>query len=175
MILSKAKAKLCLHVSGTFTLMQALLCFFTSVASFHYLSFSTWNKTNQPLLPKAPGSTSRYPSLFRFLCCISLQLHGECDFPLKFPCCLALYWLSPIVVYYQQIWQVHSWFLCCSRCWLETERSLVNLSPLLPFSPASTACILMWIFGGGLIHSRGYFTPQNTRGHILSVLSRVTA
>lgn len=91
--------------------------------------FTTWNKTKQPSLPKAPGFTSRYPSLFPFLCRVSLQLHGECGFPLKFPCCLALYWLSPIVVYHQQIWQVHSWFLHCSSCCWVTKRGIIEPSP----------------------------------------------
>ena len=91
--------------------------------------FTTWNKTKQPPLPKAPGFTSRYPFLFPFLCHVSLQLRGECGFPLKFPCCLALCWLSPIVVYHQRIWQAHSWCLHCSHCWLEAKKGLIEPSP----------------------------------------------
>lgn len=91
-------------------------------------------KPNTPL-PAAPGLPSRHPSLFPFLCHVSLQLHSQCGFPLKFPCCLALYWLSPILVYHQHIWQVHSLFLPCSCCWLENKRGFIEPSPL--YSPAS--------------------------------------
>lgn len=105
-------------------------------------------KPNTPL-PTAPGLPSRHPSLSPFLCHVSLQLHGECGFPLKFPCCLALYWLSPIVVYHQHIWQVHSWFLPCRCCWLENKRGFIEPSPCTHLLPCSHSA-LSSSFGGGL-------------------------
>lgn len=144
------------------------LCFFTNAASCHYLSFYNLKQSTQPPLPKAPGFLSRYP-LFPSLCHVSLQLHGECGFPLKFPCCLALYWLSPIVVYHQQIWQDHSWFLHCSHCWLETKRGLIEPSP--SSLPAPTAQFLSIPFGAMGSHPQfvfligfGYFIPKMRGG-----------
>lgn len=121
------------------------------------ITFTTWNKPNQPPLPKAPGFTSRSLSLLPFCCRVPLQLHGECGFPLKFSCCLALYWLSPLVVYHQQIWQVHSWFLHCSRCWLETKRGLIEPFPSthLLHSPYSHGFFWRWSLPGfWLLHPK---------------------
>lgn len=126
--------------------------------------FTTWNKTKQPSLPKAPGFTSRYPSLFPFLCRVSLQLHGECGFPLKFPCCLALYWLSPIVVYHQQIWQVHSWFLHCSSCCWVTKRGIIEPSPSTYLLTCSYSLYSQKFFWRGFLPQFWLLHPQNNWG-----------
>lgn len=112
------------------------------------IPFTMWSKTQHPP-PHSPRSPQQASFPFPFLCHVSLQLHGECGFPLKFPLCLALYWLSPIVVYHQHIWQVHSWLLPCSCCWLENKRGFIEPSLCTHLLPCSHS-ILSVFLGGGL-------------------------
>lgn len=107
---------------------------------------TAWSKTKHPPShsPKSPQQAS-FPSPF------SLPRFTPITrgFPLKFPHCLALYWLSPIVVYHQHIWQIHSWFLPCTCCWLENKRGFIEPSLYTHLLPCSHS-ILSLSAGGGL-------------------------